>query len=170
MQYVFSENDGWEAEAGNEVACLAVPNMLRLMLQTLLVQDFDVEFFKQLNKKSNDGENGDEKFRLGKIVINTTMPEKDGTTKQMAAVVTGHASAVASGQNLAKALTQLPANICNTDFMKEQMIKLKDRYSGKFDDEQLKLTILNEQEMLDLEPNCNSIIHHFDKNFFIMTI
>ena len=151
---VFSENDGWEAEAGNEVACLAVPNMLRLMLQTLLVQDFDVEFFKQVDKKSNDGENGDEKFRLGKIVINTTMPEKDGSTKQMAAVVTGHASAVASGQNLAKALTQLPANICNTDFMKEEMVKLKDRYSGKFDDEQLKLTILNEQEMLDLGMGC----------------
>jgi len=150
---VFSENDGWEADAGNEIDCLAVPNMLRLMLQTMLVADFDVEFFKKLKKKTNDEGKDDESFRLSKIVLNTHIPEKE-STQRMATVVTGHASAVASGQNLAKALTQLPANVCNTDFMKDQMIKLKERYSDKFDDEQLKLTILTEQEMLDLGMGC----------------
>ena len=153
---VFSENDGWDADDGNEIGCLAIPNLLRLLLQTLLVQDFDVEFFKKLNKKETNGEKDGDIFRLSKIVLNTNMPEKesDGSTNRMATVVTGHASSVASGQNLAKSLTQLPANVCSTDFMKDQMIKLKERYSEKFDEDQLKLTILTEQEMLDLGMGC----------------
>ena len=157
---VFNENDGWQADEGDDVACLAMSDMLRLTFETLLVQDFGVEFFKNLTTKSTnlDGkcDQNSEPFRLNKIFLNNNVQQSDSHcwTKNMNLSVTKLASAVAAGQNLAKSLTQLPANICGTDFMMNQIVSLKERYSEKFDSDELKLTILSEKEMLDLGMGC----------------
>ena len=156
---VYSEKDVWLEEEGQKVPHLEIYDIVKLFIETLSIQDFNVEFFKNLDKKSNVDQTNDkdkEQFRLNEVLFKANLPDftQNILKDKLNTPVVIRANAVAAGQNLAKSLTQLPANVCSTEFLKNQMIRLKEEYSSKLSDGQLQLTILSEKEMLELGMGC----------------
>ena len=155
---VYSEKDVWLEEEGQKVPHLEIYDIVKLLIETLSIQDFNVEFFKNLVRKSNDqtDEKDKEQFRLNEVLIKANLPHftQNILKDKLNTPVVIRANAVAAGQNLAKSLTQLPANVCSTEFLKNQMIRLKEEYSSKLSDGQLQLTVMSEKEMLELGMGC----------------
>ena len=156
---VYSEQDVRLEEVGQKGKHLDIYDIVKLFIETLSIQDFNVEFFKNLDKKSNVDQTDDkdkEQFRLNELLFKANLPHftQNILKDKLNTPVVIRADAVAAGQNLAKSLTQLPANVCSTEFLKNQMIRLKEEYSSKLSDGQLQLTILSEKEMLDLGMGC----------------
>ncbi|WWO98914.1 MAG: leucyl aminopeptidase [Candidatus Dasytiphilus stammeri] len=150
------------SNTGSKEALLFLPELdikklniywkIRQTVETIENASYSFEEFKTNKNKS--------KTRIRQIIFHLSQDDEF----PMAQLAIKHALAISNGIKIAKNLSNLPPNICNSSYMASQAYELSELYKN------IKVSLVNESQMKDLGMNAYLAVGEGSKNESIMTI